>query len=138
MGFSILGLHWKIRFLSGGGVRKKIIYRGELPKQGAWAVSRFKEGGLARKMLWCFLGEGDWYPNAQYDIHWEIYLQSSSWLQPVQGKGNKDSEGFILRGKLPDMNTCDSHQCETLVRPYIKQITFYESKEEVYRGRCHI
>ena len=34
--------HWKIWFLKGG--REKSIYKGELPKKGAWAICRFKGG----------------------------------------------------------------------------------------------
>ena len=38
-----MGIHWKIWFLR--GVHEKPIYRGELPKKGAWTVYRFKGGG---------------------------------------------------------------------------------------------
>ena len=41
-----MDIHWKIRFL--GGVHEKPIYRGELPKKGAWTVCRFK-GRLGTK-----------------------------------------------------------------------------------------
>ena len=37
-----MGIHWKIWFLR--GVHEKPIYRGELPKKGAWTVYRFKGG----------------------------------------------------------------------------------------------
>ena len=33
----------------GGGVTKKTIHIGELPTKGAWAVCRFKGGGLAKE-----------------------------------------------------------------------------------------
>ena len=40
--FNILGVHWKIQLLGGGGVHKKPIQRGGLPKKGGLP----KMGGL--------------------------------------------------------------------------------------------
>ena len=40
--FSIMGVHWKIRFL--GEIHEKPIYSEGLPKKGAWTVFRFKKG----------------------------------------------------------------------------------------------
>ena len=41
--FNIIGFHWKIRFLGGGGIHEKPIYRDEFSKKGgASTVCRFK------------------------------------------------------------------------------------------------
>ena len=41
--FNNLGVHRKIWVL--GGVHEKPIYRGGLPKKGAWTIHTFKGGG---------------------------------------------------------------------------------------------
>ena len=47
--FNILGVHWRIQLLGGGGSRKTNI-DGGLSKRGkAWAVCQFKAGGLGKK-----------------------------------------------------------------------------------------
>ena len=51
--FNIVGVFWKIWFL--GGVHKKPMYKGKLPKKGE----------LDKKEGVVFLRE-DWYPNAHY------------------------------------------------------------------------
>ena len=44
-----MGVHWKIRFLGGGGEQENKYTGGELLKKGeAWTVCRFK-WGLAKK-----------------------------------------------------------------------------------------
>ena len=40
--FNIMGIHWKILFLTSG--HKESIYRGELPKKRGLAVWKFKTG----------------------------------------------------------------------------------------------
>ena len=40
--FNILGIHWKIGLLGGGGVHEKLIQREDCLKRGAWRVFRFK------------------------------------------------------------------------------------------------
>ena len=47
--FNIIWVHWKIDFLGGSGGHKKIRYRENCLKRGAWTVCRFKGGGLAKK-----------------------------------------------------------------------------------------
>ena len=60
--FSFLGVHWKIRLL--GWEFVKNWYREGLPKKGgAWIVSRFEGGSLARKRVVVFLRGGS-YPDA--------------------------------------------------------------------------
>ena len=62
--FNSMGIHWKIWFLR--GVHEKPIYRGELPKKGAWTVYRFKGGGgVEKKWEVVFLRVG-WYLNVHY------------------------------------------------------------------------
>ena len=55
-------LHWKIEILRSvceGGGDLKPIYKGKLPKKGAWKVWRFKgEGRDLRKKRGCFWGGG--------------------------------------------------------------------------------
>ena len=73
--FNILGFLWKIQLL-GGGVHKKLIKRGGLPKKrvlgefadlrGAWQE---RGGGL--------FDEGGWYPNA----HYTIFLKKATTFQ---------------------------------------------------------
>ena len=46
--FNIMQVHWE-------GGHEKVIYRGELPKKGAWTVCRFKGGGLAEKRAMDFM-----------------------------------------------------------------------------------
>ena len=84
--FDILGVHWKIQLLvgGGGGVHKKPIYRGDCWKGGgAWTVWQFKRD-LARKMGMIFLkgGEG-WYPNVHYESVPNAYF---SYVVPKKAK----------------------------------------------------
>ena len=52
---NVMWIHWKIRFLWGGGRgggvggHEKTIYRGNCLKREAWSVCKFKGGGLAKK-----------------------------------------------------------------------------------------
>ena len=60
------GVYWKTQFL--GGVPEKPMYRGELSKKGGdLEISRFKEGGLAKKKGLVFFRRG-WYLNAHYEL----------------------------------------------------------------------
>ena len=52
----------------GGGVHEKPIQRGHCLKEGPWPVFWFK-GGLGKKEGGGGF-EGDWYPNAHYEITW--------------------------------------------------------------------
>ena len=45
--FNFVGVNWEIQFLR--GVHEKPIYRGDLPKKGAWAVSWFNGVGGSQK-----------------------------------------------------------------------------------------
>ena len=79
--FNSMGIHWKIWFLR--GVHEKPIYRGELPKKGAWTVCRFK-GRLGTKE-----GEGCWYLNAHYAYFQKLVLeQFLIWYQVKQKERN--------------------------------------------------
>ena len=60
--FNIIGFHWKIRFLGGGGIHEKPIYRDEFSKKEG--LQLFAD--LSRELE--FLS-GDWYPNAHYEMH---------------------------------------------------------------------
>ena len=67
--FNIMGVHWKIQFLGGGGgVHEKSLYRGNcLKRQGLWTVCRFlgqKEGDF---FVFEWEGEGGLYPNAHFE-----------------------------------------------------------------------
>ena len=52
---NVMWIHWKIRFLWGGGGEggvgghEKTICRGNCLKRAAWSVCKFKGGGLAKK-----------------------------------------------------------------------------------------
>ena len=60
--FNILGVHWRIQLLGGGGSQKTNI-DGGLPKSGGggvWTVCQFSEGGLGKKEWGCvFEKKGD-------------------------------------------------------------------------------
>ena len=50
--FNIVWVHWKIHFLGeelGKVITKKQYIGGNCLKRGAWAVCRFKGGGLAKE-----------------------------------------------------------------------------------------
>ena len=62
--FDVLGVHWKIRLLRGGGEFKNGGGGGGgLDSLQIWGGGG--EGGLARKRVVVFL-RGGWYPNAHY------------------------------------------------------------------------
>ena len=65
--FNVLGVHWKIWLLrGGGGSRRTNIEGGDCLKRGAWAVCWFK-GGLGKKEEGGVFEEGrGWDPNAHY------------------------------------------------------------------------
>ena len=65
--FTILGFHWKIRPLAGGGECSGNIEGRGLPKRGAWTVCQFRGGAWQEKGGGAF-EKGGWYPNAHYDI----------------------------------------------------------------------
>ena len=48
-----MGVHWKIRFLGGGGEQENKYTGGELLKKGeAWTVCRFKWGLAKKRGVW--------------------------------------------------------------------------------------
>ena len=59
--FNIMGVHWKIQFLSGGGGSHKkpiYIYREDLPEKGGLGQFADLRGGLAEKEGVVFLRGG--------------------------------------------------------------------------------
>ena len=64
--FNILGVHWTIRLLGGGGELTKNQYRVGIAWKGGLGQFANLGGGLARKSGWCFWG-GCWYSNAHYE-----------------------------------------------------------------------
>ena len=65
--FNIIGVHWKIQFLGGGGGVMKNQYRGgSYLKRGAWTICRFK-GAWQEREVGVF--DGGWYPNAHYGLY---------------------------------------------------------------------
>ena len=78
--FNTIGIHWKIRFLRGGGgeVQEKPIYRGELPeKMGGLRqfadLTKVGGAGLTKKRGVVFL-RGDWYPNTHYETEHRTFF----------------------------------------------------------------
>ena len=61
---NIMRVQWKIRFIAGGRVHEKLIYKGELCKKEGWTVCRFK-GGPGEKEG-SGVSERGWNPNAYY------------------------------------------------------------------------
>ena len=58
--FNIMGVHWKIQFLSGGGgvTKNQYIYREDLPEKGGLGQFADLRGGLAEKEGVVFLRGG--------------------------------------------------------------------------------
>ena len=59
--FNILGIHWKIWLLGGGGLTKNQYRGGGLPKKGSLGQFANLRG------TWQERGGRGWYPNAHYD-----------------------------------------------------------------------
>ena len=59
--FNIMGVHWKIQFLSGGGgvTKNQYIYIGFAWEGGAWTVCRFKGGSCWKRGGGVFEGRVD-------------------------------------------------------------------------------
>ena len=76
-------VHWKIRFLGGGGggcMKEQFFLEGcESPKKGAWIVCRSKRGLGKKKEKRrddVFEVGGGWDPNAHYELeepYWHKY-----------------------------------------------------------------
>ena len=85
--FDILGVHWKIQLLvgGGGGVHKKPIYRGDCWKGGG-GLGQFDNlrGAWQEKWGWYFWGGGEgWYPNVHYESVPNAYF---SYVVPKKAK----------------------------------------------------
>ena len=84
-----MGVHRKIWFLEWGLWKTNIL--GGMPKKEAWAVCRFKRGGLAKKRRGCYFEEG-WYPNVHYDWWLELF-------QTVFGCNSCTQMGILFKKK---------------------------------------